>query len=300
MVCRNVSKLWRAEAESEFARNRLPQLYFNWRFNIYKVEYQNESYRYSGSCKTIQMAHVPINSEIVFFDVRFTYLLHGRGDQPLKQDIPMKPWKPELIAQIRKLFTYSDTELENRHRLFIFIGSNANEIEILGFEIDFDKHQVSFLWKSFLTRYFHDEAYVRSRRKSMGLCHQDHPMVAHVRDVQALADPAVTLDFVCGRDLPIGQLDTEVYTQALAARLPEVYKQVMNSTWSALRWKWRVHRLHVFRQRQLLISLLEKQGNWSQGRKEYMDLCYHHDGDGNLTMRLWQKKLGHVFNSQLE
>jgi hypothetical protein len=32
MRCRNVSKMWRAEAESEFARTRLSQLYFKRRF----------------------------------------------------------------------------------------------------------------------------------------------------------------------------------------------------------------------------------------------------------------------------
>jgi hypothetical protein len=40
MRCRNVSKMWRAEAESEFARTRFSQLYFKQR---YCLDRENDS-----------------------------------------------------------------------------------------------------------------------------------------------------------------------------------------------------------------------------------------------------------------
>jgi hypothetical protein len=91
MMSRNVSKLWRAEAEREFARNRLPQLYFKWNFRIFGVQYESKDYDYLVCCKTIQMAAISTNSETVSFEVRFKYQLHKKGYQSHEEDMTMKP-----------------------------------------------------------------------------------------------------------------------------------------------------------------------------------------------------------------
>jgi hypothetical protein len=192
--------------------------------------------------------------------------------------------------------------LHDRYPRDVFIGGNVNEVEIPGLEIDFDNHRVSFLWKPFLSRYLQDEAYVRSRRKSMGLCHRDNPTLAQLRAVTALADQAVTSGFFNGGTRTIGELDAELYARAWKVRLPEAYKEAMTkSSHSAFLWDLRVRISRNARRRQMLISLLKTQGSWSEGKRRYMDLFYLvWDEDGDRLLRNWQRELGGMFNSQFE
>jgi hypothetical protein len=158
MRCRNVSKMWRAEAESEFARTRLPQLYSKRRVfldseNDSVVDSVLKGRPYMGWCKTVRMKNVPTMSERASFDVRFKYRLYdAEEDRDVDIDVDdddkgtyVEPWVPELTEWIRKQLTDFDHLDEEREITMVFIGDYVNDIDILGLEIDFDDHRISFL-----------------------------------------------------------------------------------------------------------------------------------------------------------
>jgi hypothetical protein len=280
MVCRNVSKLLRGEAEGEFARVRLPKLYFKWSFSLGNVLYQGEEYEsYFGSIKIIQLASYSKDEERAFFDVRAKFTLqdddywqNAEGKQPRM----VMPWTSELEDNIQQQLTYSDIYGPYMNSpSFVYIGADINEIEVPGINIDWEKHQVSFLWKQFLTKFYLEESYVRSGRKALGLDHNESPTMADVRELKSLRskDPSDTSNvksFLKGDLSLVGTQNAKLYADALEIRLRKAHERA-NKPFRSLEYaKHYLKRLRCARRQQLIISLVQKQGFWL-GKKRYKE-----------------------------
>jgi hypothetical protein len=235
MRCRNVSKMWRAEAESEFARTRLSQLYF-------KREFCLDS---ENDCV--------IDDD----DDKGTYV---------------EPWVPELTESIRKQLTDFDHLDEECDPTNLFIGDYVNDIDILGLEIDFDNHRISFLWTSFLSAFFQDEDYVLRQRKALGFCHAEYPLLVQSRDIRALPGKDIFKRWFVGEDSPATELDTELYKQAFAIRIGKTdYGSYDDSHILHMLDYWS-KRLQRARRRYLCINRAQLIGGWN--KKMYSRIYY--------------------------
>jgi hypothetical protein len=276
MRCRNVSKMWRAEAESEFARTRLLHLYFKREFcldseNDCVIDSVLKGRPYMGWCKTVRMTNVPTKSERVSFDVRFKYRLYD-AEEDRDVDIDddddkgtyVEPWVPELTESIRKQLTDFDHLDEERDPTNVFIGDYANDIDILGLEIDFDNHRISFLWTSFLSAFFQDEDYVRRQRKALGFCHAEYPLLVQLRDIRALPGKDIFKRWFVGEDSPATELDTELYKQAFAIRIGKTDHGSYGDSHVLCMLDYWSKRLQRARRRYLRIHISQFMGSWNK------------------------------------
>ncbi|KAH7412047.1 hypothetical protein DE146DRAFT_784645 [Phaeosphaeria sp. MPI-PUGE-AT-0046c] len=169
--CRNVSKLWRAEAEAHFKLVWLPQLYFKVRCHLVDAcVLQGQNRELSGWCKTTGLLHFSQVSNRVFFSVRQKYRIHLT---PLSywnshrdySDVMMVPTMV-LDARCRYLIQ-TQYKVINRIRnggpfngsrpmrpIFLRQRPIPNQIELPGLKVYFNSNKISFLWKEFFTQFF--------------------------------------------------------------------------------------------------------------------------------------------------
>ena len=213
MVCRYVSKMIRAEAERDFAKTRLPAIIsFNWEFHTGDgcwADDIDDLVRCHGSCELIRFCRYAEDEERTIFDILFKYRLSKSNDDdflwpylnPHIGNFRKDLWSAELKEAIKKDLTYSDTAhsvpktkplsydhnpYPYRSRRFLYVGSHVNAVEIPGLHFDFDKQQVSFLWKRFLTDFFGEEAFVRTMRRNRGISYTESPIMEDLHEFKKL------------------------------------------------------------------------------------------------------------------
>lgn len=169
MVCRNVSKLWRAEAEVHFKLVLLPQLYFKVRCHLEDVAWQGQNRDLSGWCRTTKLLHFSQVTDHVFFSVRQKYRLHLTS---LKYWNSHRDYSDVLIVPTRNLGIKARNTIQTQYKIinrmrtggpfngrpiepsFLQQRPAPNHILLPGLKVYFDSNKMSFLWKEFLTQFF--------------------------------------------------------------------------------------------------------------------------------------------------
>jgi hypothetical protein len=281
MVCRNVSKLFRDEAEGEFARFHLPRLHFQGNFRLKDTIYQEKHY-FLGFFKTTQLVSCPKDKDRAIFDIDVHFQLSRdererakRGDGKM-----MMPWTSKLKDQIRQELEQSDIDgFLTFGRKLAFIGPSVNEIEINYVEFDWENSLVVIRWKAFLTDFYIEEHYVRNGRKALGLRHDEDLAMSEVRDFTeriktmkvkgtTQLDRQITI-FLGGHLSSAERQCARLYYEALELRLRKVHSRDDRFEPLSNDAKRYLSKLRRVRRIQAAISFLESQGDSSRSSRRY-------------------------------
>ena len=181
MICRNVSKTLRTEAEGDMARARIPTLTWIWSLIIDINVPSLNTTMFLGSIEKTGFANFSTNGDRVFFDVQ----LHGEWPSTRTGIAGRQLWPEDQRENTRD--TVSDDH-DDHYKLHQWterwpyrlscLGTSVHEIEIPGLDINWEAEQISFLWKPFLTDFFMEEAYVRSKRTKPSRPYRDGSVMA--------------------------------------------------------------------------------------------------------------------------
>jgi hypothetical protein len=274
MICRNVSKMLRAEAERDFKHHRLPSLRFKWSFSIPDVWDQDDNLQHcSGGCEVDSFDRYSDDGERIFLKLRIRCRLYTGADllnpgaNPYHYLYKNEFWDERLKAAIKKSLVYSDVRSlcgHGRHagiyaygaQRFIFMGFSANEVEVPGLHIDVDRNELSFLWKQFSAAYFMEEAYVRRMRRLSGLRFRGPPTIEELREYkqQRLRNDGNSPnagDFFNGAIDVIGKANAELYARALNIRSQKAHAKASVDEEAPQDVEMRLRRLRRARRRRL-------------------------------------------------
>jgi hypothetical protein len=286
VVCRNVCKTLRCEAERIVAKSRLPKLYFKWKAHLGFINYNDHRYIYICTAKAHRLARISHDGNRAYFDIGLKCCLYDQqrlyGEDGM--DLLVEPWTDELRERVGKSLVSTDLHrLEVRSERGVSLGVTANDIEILGLEIDLDTKQVSFPWKKFMSDFFADEAYVRKKKLESTMCPTLHELWEFAKRSTSEKLPR-WMEFVYDNPCRVSDTQTDrLYEEAFTFRLKEARmraRQTMEIVGpedsAAAAKKMKILRLKVAnmgeaRRHQLCFHLLKEAGLWTGIKYTYTD-----------------------------
>lgn len=175
VICRQVSRTFRAEAEREFAKTRLPQLRINWA-SMGEIMHENRLHEFDCNVEDLEFQGLTEDGLRAQFTAAFEYELRNLEGRPeyVRTLYDRTQYKPLLEKTFAELIPFRYLDFKKRvdrqywTRQMALIGGYVSNAQLTEVSIDLDNKTIAFDWKTFLNDFFQLTTYVRARRQTQG------------------------------------------------------------------------------------------------------------------------------------